>query len=76
MQTFDELEKITDSIVLVDTNVVINLENRQCSDNDLKAISNILTTDIKLFLTDLSYCELIAGCRNLEDFKHYLKVSR
>ena len=73
MDFFDELSKETNDIFLVDTNVLINLEKKECSTIDNKAVINIINQDIKPFLTDLSFCELIAGCRNINDYNFHCK---
>lgn len=73
MRLMEEIKEYTDEIVLVDTNIIINLEQRKCSPIDLKAICKIFDGDIKPFLTDLSYCELIIGCRDIKDFQFHSK---
>ena len=69
----EEMAKETNDIVIVDTNVIINLEHYDYSNIDLKAICNIFDTDIKPFVTDLSFCELIIGSNCLENFKSHCK---
>ena len=69
----EELESETEDIVILDTNVIINLEHHDYSNIDLKAISAIFNTDIKPFITDLSFCELIIGSNSIEDFKFHFK---
>ncbi len=77
MLLFNELEKETDDIVILDTNIVINLEQRKCSQIDLSALTNIFNIDVKPFITDLSFCELIIGSRNLSDFQfHYNELNQ
>ena len=67
-----EMSELNNEIVVVDTNVFINFEHKKCSDIDLKAINNIFKTDIKPFVTSLSFCEMVVGSRSLDDFKiHY-----
>ena len=73
MKPFSELEKETNKIVIVDTNRLINLEKRKCSLVDLKAINRIFDLDICPFITDLSFCDLVLGCRDVSDFKLHIK---
>ncbi len=72
MNNFDELVKLTTDIVLLDTNVVINLENRNSSSIEIAAVLKMFDTDIKPFITDLSFCELVIGCREPSDLKRHL----
>lgn len=69
----EELKPETNDIVIVDTNVVINLEHHDCSNIDLNAISNIFKHDIRPFITDLSFCELVIGSNCLKDYKNHCK---
>jgi len=59
MHIMEELEECTDEVILVDTNIIINLEKRKCSLIDLKAVCKMFEGDIKPFLTDLSYSSKI-----------------
>lgn len=69
----NELEKQTKDMVLVDTNVVINLEQRKCSNIDLMAIQAVLMYGVRPFLTDLSFCELVIGSTSISIFKDHCK---
>ncbi len=73
MILFKDLEDEIDKIILFDTNVFINLEHINCSKIDLKAIKHLINIDYKPFITDLSFCELIIGCRDLDDYKFHIK---
>lgn len=72
MHNFDEISKIANDVVLFDTNVVINLENRKSSNIELYAILRLFDTDVRPLITDLSFCELVIGCRELSDLKRHL----
>lgn len=72
MNNFDELVKLTTDVVLFDTNVVINLENRSSSNLEFIAVSKLFDTDLRPLITDLSFCELLIGCRELSDLKRHL----
>lgn len=65
-----DLKKVSDSIVLIDTNCLINLVHKNCTKIDLDAIKKIFDNDIKPCITDLSFCELIVGCSNLNEFRN------
>lgn len=71
MRLLSEFTNETDYIVLVDTNLIINLEHCKYFEIEFKALKAMLKTDCKPFLTDLSFCELVIGCRNLGDYKYH-----
>lgn len=71
MHLLDELKEETDDIVLVDTNILINIENKKCSNIDYKAINKLFSYEIKPLLTDLSFCEVMIGCKNIENYKNH-----
>ena len=72
MKNFDELVKLATDVVLFDTNVVINLEHRNSSNVEFAAVLKLIETDIRPLITDLSFCELVIGCRELSDLKTHL----
>lgn len=65
-----DFKKVSDSIVLIDTNCLINLVHKNCTKIDLDAIKKIFDNGIKPCITDLSFCELIVGCNNLNEFRN------
>jgi len=73
MIDFDDIKDEIDELILIDTNVLINLEHRQCSNIDLKAISHLINNDCRPLLTELSFCELVIGCTNINDFIFHIK---
>ena len=71
MHLLSELSNEIDHIVLVDTNLFINFEHCEYSAIEFKSFKAMLKTNCKPFFTDLSFCELIVGCRNLSDYKYH-----
>ncbi len=67
------LENDEDIYVLVDTCTYSNLINGVWKKKEYETFKNILKLDKKPMISDLSFIELMAGCKNIDEYQSFLE---
>lgn len=69
----DFLQK-DEKIIVADTNIIIDIEQEKYTDIDILFLNEIQDKYKLKYITEISFCELICGCRNLHDFEKNCKI--